>query len=86
MSQIIHTPTACGRHPFVTTSDIVALQAAGGLSCTEKHTETMTHRFGVFFCERGCNMQKDISSDFHTTSPDTRGSPTCLRALTLLRP
>ena len=28
MPPIVHTPTTCGRHPFVTTSDIVALQAA----------------------------------------------------------
>ena len=28
MPQIAHTPTACGGHPFVVTSDIVALQAA----------------------------------------------------------
>ncbi len=28
MPQIVHTPTACGDHPFVATSDIVALQAA----------------------------------------------------------
>ena len=28
MPQIFHTPTTLGRHPFVATSDIVALQAA----------------------------------------------------------
>ena len=28
MPQIVHTPTACGREPFLSTSGIVALQAA----------------------------------------------------------
>ena len=44
-------------------------------SCTEKHTETVCHCFGVFFCARetACGLQRDDIGSRHEWVPPTGG-------------